>query len=1155
LRTFLLVIFVVAGLRVLYGNPPAGQRNYHIPASERALQLDTLSIIGESFSIYGPDGLPLDPAFYSIDYLSTRLQLRVPDYWLTDSLRVEYRVWPINLTAPVFLRDTSLIRLPGPGEDHPRVIVGPTPTPQGLVGYDGLQSSGSITRGLTMGNRQDPVLNSAMNLQLNGLLTDDISIMAVISDQNIPFQPDGSTQQLQDFDKVFIRLQGGGVDLTAGDFELEKPPGHFMHVNRKARGAMVEYRSGQSDTTIVAGGRLRTVAAGAISRGKYARNPIQGQEGNQGPYRLRGNDNESYILIMAGTERVFIDGRPLQRGMDRDYVIDYNSAEITFMPLIMITRESRIVVEFEYAERNFARSMIHTGAELELKRAAFRFNYFNEQDHRNQPLFQELSGERRELMAQVGDSVHRAFALNVDSSGFRNDRVMYRMVDTLGYEQVFVYSTDPGQAHYQPGFSFVGNGNGNYLQVNSTANGRVYQWMAPVDGNMQGTHEPVIQLVTPKKHQMVTLGGDLRLSASTGFRYEYALSNRDINLYSDRDKGDDMGHAVKVELMDQRGPGSSGVGWKVASKVSYEFTEALFRPLERFREVEFERNWNIDPSLVVSGNEQLYGISVQVENPAMGQAGYSLAAFSRGDQYLGLMNNINSRLRVGKNHFFYNGSLLNTSGLRQSNFYRHRTLLQRDFKHLKAGVEHQTENNRILAASVDSLSRNSVYFSQWEFFLSQPDASPNEYRLFYRMREDRLPGGRKFIDASMARDYGIQYRLLEKADQRIGIQVLYRELDVLLERFPGEKSDQSINARGDYFSRWGRGVVTSSIFYETSSGRERKREYMFIEVPAGQGAYIWNDYNGNGIMELDEFELTPYPDEANFIRVFIPTEEFVPVFATVISHSLNFEPAVVWRDHEGFRKWVSRFSNRLNYRIDNKKQGSLQPANFNPFFTDIDDSLLISLSSVVRNSLFFNRSHPRYNLEWTFQDNRNKNLLSNGFESRAMHSNTLRSRLNISRQISMSGLGEWGERIAESEFFVSRNYRIQFYNIEPSLNFQPVPNTRFALVYGLNRQINTMGDQESLIHRVTLENRVSFPSRGTLQVRYQVSRINFGYDPNTPVAFEMLQGLRHGTNHLWNINWQQNLNAFLQLSLQYNGRKPPGVPAVHTGSVQLRALF
>lgn len=1140
----------------LVAAPPLPERNYFIAASPSHQQLDSLSIIAESFAINDPEGNPLDRAFYEIDFIRASIQLRLPEFWQNDSLEVRYRVWPVNFASPVFVRDTSLIRLPGPGEDPLTVAVSPTFPEQGLLRFEGLQSSGSITRGLTMGNRQDATLNSSMNLQLSGKLTDDIEILAVISDQNIPFQPEGTTQQIQDFDRVFIQLSGAGATLTAGDFEIERPHGHFMNINRKARGASFAWESPAEDSLLPGGGAVHTLTAAAISRGKYARNAIAGMEGNQGPYRLRGNDNENFIIVMAGTERVFVDGVLLTRGTENDYIIDYNMAEITFMPSRTITRDSRIVVEFEYAERNYARSMVYTANQLDYERGSFRFNFFSEQDHRNQPLFQDISDERKTLMAAVGDSIHRAFDWNLDSTGFKNDRVMYRLTDTLGFDTVFVYSTDPQHAVYQLGFTYVGEGNGNYRQATTAANGRVYQWVAPINGVPQGSHEPIILLVTPKKHQMLTLGGDITLARNTTLLAEYAFTNRDINLFSDLHKENNIGHALQLGMKNTfKGRPEQDTTWTFTTELHYEVTDQNFSAPERYREVEFERDWNLE-GFTTRSSEHLPGFSFTAQHPQLGRAQYSLQAILS-DDYDAFRNRIDSRLQVGRNLLEYNGSLLASSGLRDSRFYRHRAVYTRDLGLLQAGVGHWIENNRIEQRESDDLSLSSFYFEEAEAFISNPEASVNTYRIFYRQRRDHLPQAGSFQYASLAHNYGINYQHRQNPSHRYGLQLSYRELEVFHERFPGEQNDKTLNGRIDHFLRMASGAVTSNVFYEAASAMERKREYMYVEVPHGQGVYIWNDYNGNGIMELDEFEIAPYPDEANFIRVFVPTDDFIRTYRTAISHSITLEPATLWREEDGWKGLASRFSNRLNYRIDKKNQGGAVAENFNPFFTSVEDTLLITLSASVRNSLFFNRTHRVYGLEWTVQESSNKSILSNGFESRVVRSQQWRARWNISTRFSFFNNLEYGHRRNESEFFSRRNYHIRYYENEPSLSYQPAPHLRVRFFYGYNHQENTAGEtgEKARIHKTGLETRANFPGRGNLQVRYQISEIDYPFAENTPVAFEILQALRPGTNHIWNINWQHNLSAYLQLNLSYHGRKPPSVQAIHTGSVQLRAFF
>ncbi len=51
----------------------------------------------------------------------------------------------------------------------------------------------------------------------------------------------------------------------------------------------------------------------------------------------------------------------------------------------------------------------------------------------------------------------------------------------------------------------MGTQKGNYSIVEGNANGRVFKWVQPDINNIpQGEWEPVVLLITPKKHQLVS---------------------------------------------------------------------------------------------------------------------------------------------------------------------------------------------------------------------------------------------------------------------------------------------------------------------------------------------------------------------------------------------------------------------------------------------------------------------------------------------------------------------------------------------------------------------------------------------------------------------------------------------------------------------------
>lgn len=59
----------------------------------------------------------------------------------------------------------------------------------------------------------------------------------------------------------------------------------------------------------------------------------------------------------------------------------------------------------------------------------------------------------------------------------------------------------------------------------------------------------------------------------------------------------------------------------------------------------------------------------------------------------------------------------------------------------------------------------------------------------------------------------------------------------------------------------------------------------------------------------------------------------------------------------------------------------------------------------------------------------------------------------------------------------------------------------------------------------------------------------------SPVGYQMLEGLQVGENLTWRLLIQKNLTQFLDINLNYQGRKSESTQVIHTGSVQLRAYF
>ncbi len=328
------------------------QKQKQFVLTKDTLFLDSLSLIPGTVRLSSKNNV-IDTSSYKINYPLKALIFKSKP---TDTISVSYKTFPYNFEKLYYHKSKSVLTkdLSLPINPYSITFDASNQNAESFMS-DGLNKNGSISRGISFGNNQDVVVNSSLNLQVSGKLTQEVDLLLAATDDNIPFQADGTTAQLQEFDKVFIQLSNKNSKLIVGDFQLQRPNSYFMNFYKRSQGAY--FSNNYVDTMGKQTVTFKTQISGAVSKGKFARNVIQGVENNQGPYRLRGADNEQFIIVLSGTERIYIDGRLLQRGQENDYIIDYNTAELTFTAKQIITKDKRIIAEFQYAERNYARSL------------------------------------------------------------------------------------------------------------------------------------------------------------------------------------------------------------------------------------------------------------------------------------------------------------------------------------------------------------------------------------------------------------------------------------------------------------------------------------------------------------------------------------------------------------------------------------------------------------------------------------------------------------------------------------------------------------------------------------------------------------------------------------------------------------------------------
>ena len=1149
-----LLFILICPLMVLNaeGQNLVNLRNKVVILPADSLHIDSLSIVPGSLIVFSPGGRLLNDTIYRVDYPASVIY---PDALnaIYDSLTISYRVFPVDLLKPSMKKDRGFNRI-DPATGQPSSPYRPRVDRDPFSGSE-ILSNGDISRGLMVGNSRDPSLSSNLNLQLRGKINREYMIEANLSDANIPVQPEGNTRQIQDFDRLYLRVFNSKNEILGGDFFLESTEGYFLKMNKKVQGARVKATVKENPESNT---RITTSVSGAVVRGRYARNRIQGIEGNQGPYRLTGQGGEAYIQVIAGSEKVYIDGEMLIRGEQNDYVIDYNTAEIRFTPGRLITKDKRISVEFEYTEQSYARFLIAANTNWDRENGSWHLNLFSEQDAKNQPLLQDLTDEHKSLLGKLGDQLNNALVPDYHPMEFMNDRVLYRLTDTIAngivYDSILVYSVNPDSAIYQAGFSFTGQNKGDYIPVNTSANGQVYKWVAPEDGIPQGSYVPYTRLVTPRSKQVFIAGGKEKIGRRMELDLEMALTRNDLNTFSDLDDNDNIGYGINA-VLSRADPLRSDSSWLLLSTVEYRATGKRFEPVERFRPVEFERDWNLGES-ITENNENFLNAGLAVKGKDSLEANYRLEYLNFRETYTA-MRHISQGMLYRKGWSLnWNGSLMNSrAGDDYSSFFRHNIVLGKDLEKLRIYAEENHEGNIRGLTGDTRPGDGSFRFQEYRLGLENVAASNVPWFIRFTSRTDELPSGDSLAIDSKAMQIESGLEIKGKKGSRTAVSANYRKLGSTQQAEINEANGQTITARIDENFQLAKGALVSRSFYEIGSGLERKTEYSYIEVPAGQGYYTWTDYNQNGIKELDEFEPAHFRDQATFIRVYRPGTSYIPTYLNRFNQVINLLPGRFFQNSSKVSKAISRFSGIIAYRTDNKNYRSDLLSQVNPFTGSGEDSLAVSNNSQFRNTLSFNKSNPVFGIDYHYEKSRGQTLLNYGTDKRASKSNRLVLRLRPFDILWITNLSEKGTKSFSSSFFSSKDYRLDYLKNNVELVVKPGNNWQTGLSHEWRKEDRSDGDELIRANKIQASLSYQMPVKGQLTLSINYLSIDFQGIPDSPAGYVMLQGFRPGRNGLLNLSLRRKLNEVIQLDLSYEGRISEGSRLVHTGNIQVRAVF
>ena len=996
-----------------------------------------------------------------------------------------------------------------------------------------LNSKGSIIRGITFGNSQGSSVQSSMDMQISGKLSPDVSILASISDHNLPVQADGYTQTLQEFDKIYIQLNVKDRSIIrAGHLDLNDDTTFFGRYQRRSMGLqfLTNWEKNGNKTFV-------DVSAG-VARSEFFRMKFQGIEGNQGPYRLTGKNGELFITIISGSEQVYIDGILMKRGENQDYTINYNTGEITFTSFRPIYRQNFINVSYNYTNRNYTRFLITGSIRHEREKLKAGFSWFMENDNKNAPLSLNLSDDDQQILANAGNNTDLMYANSGVETAYDVNKILYKKV-FLGTDFHYEFSTDESQTLYQVDFTYFGSGKGDYQLQQTTNNGRVFQYV----GANLGDYKAVRKLPAPEKSQVYS--GNIVYELNGGqIGTDISMSNYDINLFSSKDSGQNIGYAARI-FANKTFKKSS---WSGTPMFEYQVIQKNFHILDRINNVDFWRDFNLTNEFSqITQNRFIFSFLNDFNK--ISSINYKINYLEEKDTYKGIKNDLDFVWKKGKFNTIGNISYLDTKST-DLNTTLVRSAVSTEFSRQKGswmlgGSMEENKKNYNLTQTLDPTS-----YSWKEIFLQKKIADTARTKLlakvYFRSNDSVQNNELKRMNNIL----GImaQSDIIKTGNTQLTALVHYRKFFYEDKSLINDDNQDFVVGNILYNQKFFQNGMRLQSFYELGNGQEAQREFQYLKVTDGQGIYKWTDYNGDGVQQLDEFEVAEYADLAQYIRVYTNSVKYLPSNKNKLQLALFVNPAVILTSKNEFLK-------RWNFNLSLLSQNSYMKGNqvlvWNPFKKQ--DDQILKTQNILASALFSSNDKSGWNGNYKFTDNNNLVNANYSNEENDQKSHFLTFGYMFSKIFRLDWENSLQNVNNHSQLFDSRNYLLRNWETKPKATYKLSDALQAELYGALREKKRTDGDELMKAYEIS----------GTLQWEKKTTsvRANFSFISNdfsgnsfSIVGNQMLEGLKPGKNQVWSVSVQQAITSFIQLNINYEGRNS-GDRTIHIGSMQVRASF
>lgn len=1122
-----MILMIPIWFSSLTGQGAAGRTKVVIPGgfAGNSYRLPHRHIIKDSDSLLLNDSLLVPNRDYALDCRTGEIYFSVA-LETSDTVRAYYRALPFNLPDKIVYLPLSVSTANMP--DTIEAVVGFDPSStQSYSGWINEKSGqvrfgGSKSLGISAGSGRDFSLEQALQVSIDGQLSPSLKVNAFLSDQNMPLSSSGSTEDLSQIEKVYIKAQGNIWEAVLGDYELDYHGTGYFQLKRQLQGVRAAIVNKKNNLDLAA----------AVTKGQKARSDFTGQNGKQGPYQLAAVPGESGLKILANTEKIWLNGQLLKRGEHQDYQMDYESGLLSFNPQWLITSDSRIMAEFEYSGQNYQRPFYSAAAATRLgKNIQVKGGYRQEGDDYNYPLAGELSRSDKNILDLAGDDTSRYWADGGTVVEAGQGNYLFR-------DSFYVYA-GPDSGNYLVSFTKVDSGRGDYRDSLGII---VYA------GKNMGDYLAVKKLAAPSQTRLYTLGAYLTWPGGQA-DLEGAGSDLDKNLLSARDDGNNRGYSGSAKFHWQRDTLWGG-GFEIKGRtlaVNPDFEKSVVPVDPDFTKRWELYNWNETKALNVGMLRRTteYEISLGPEmlkaEAGWGRLDMEQSVWARnyraGLQFRPVPKYL---LKYG-----FNRHLLGQA------WPENASLGRRDVHQAEAGISYLRWNYLAdFSAGTDQVERDSANGYGQKYYLAglgmERRGDITEGRLALSRREDYIKDSldQTFKPKSYATDLTTKLGLLPGRVLSGDLEHRYRRL-VYRPGVPG----QSLNTHLAVLRANYRGLaqaLKAGLDYSINSAETRLKRETFYRVSDRAGDYSY-----------DPATQSYYPDTAGNYLKKIEEAPAGTIAAELSAKSyLSYSPGISipgpWH-----QKLKLDLCGAAGLKTGRKLSGAMMMFTPGALW---DRTANLSANLDLSGDLWYYPAGS-YFFKFHYRTRRNDD---NQYLNRRITVNSKEGRAEITAQLGP---------VARALFFGELNYNSTL-SMESGLESENRETKAGAEISYFHKNQTELGIKANMlwenlfrqnyyvtIPRMNYRDMVLSPFvrhqlglKGSLRMEF--SQIYRRADQNEnviPLEFSVSRSL--GQSQSWKLQTDYKLNNYLTASASYEGRKEPQKKVLHNARTEIRANF